>query len=217
MSVPSRQRFIPTLQAIRASGVTTGQQIIDAAKPQGPLDWLSLVLLLDQIPRNCYRGDEAAVAFTVFDPLARDVAEAAMQRGIPDEDPQIRWFLCRRMWFYLPLMHSEDLALHERATAAYARLVADTEALAAASESGQQQDGADELRGQAARVVADQRERAVNMALYNAEFERKHLEIIQRFGRYPHRNKALGREPTAEELEYLANGGETFSSNGKKD
>lgn len=168
------------------------------------------------MPRNCYRGDEAAVAFTDFDPLARDVAEAAMERGIPDKDPQIRWFLCRRMWFYLPLMHSEDLAMHERATAAYARLVADTEALAAASGSEKQQGGADEFRGQAVRVVAGQGERAVNMALYQADFERKHLEIIQRFGRYPHRNKALGREPTAEEVEYLANGGETFSSNGKK-
>ena len=37
----------------------------------------------------------------------------------------------------------------------------------------------------------------------NLEYEIKHKEIIDRFGRYPHRNKVLGRESTAEELEFL--------------
>ena len=34
-----------------------------------------------------------------------------------------------------------------------------------------------------------------------------HYEIIRRFGRFPHRNAALGRESTTEEREFLANGG----------
>jgi uncharacterized protein (DUF924 family) len=35
------------------------------------------------------------------------------------------------------------------------------------------------------------------------DFELKHKTIIDRFGRYPHRNKVLGRESTAEEIEFL--------------
>jgi uncharacterized protein (DUF924 family) len=40
--------------------------------------------------------------------------------------------------------------------------------------------------------------------------EKKHYDIIKRFGRYPHRNEALGRGYTALEKEYLESGGETF-------
>ena len=38
----------------------------------------------------------------------------------------------------------------------------------------------------------------------------RHLEIIERFGRFPHRNAALGRESTIEEREYLIDGGDSF-------
>ena len=38
---------------------------------------------------------------------------------------------------------------------------------------------------------------------YQREFEVKHKEIIDRFGRYPHRNLALGRESTSEELTFI--------------
>jgi len=38
---------------------------------------------------------------------------------------------------------------------------------------------------------------------YNYEFELKHKAIIDKFGRYPHRNKILNRESTAEEIEFL--------------
>ncbi len=38
----------------------------------------------------------------------------------------------------------------------------------------------------------------------------RHAEVIRRFGRYPHRNAILGRESTAEEIEYLAAGGRGF-------
>jgi uncharacterized protein (DUF924 family) len=36
-------------------------------------------------------------------------------------------------------------------------------------------------------------------------FEIKHRDIIQKFGRYPHRNKILGRVSTADEIEFLKN------------
>ena len=37
----------------------------------------------------------------------------------------------------------------------------------------------------------------------NLDYEKRHKKIIERFGRYPHRNKILGRESTPEELEFL--------------
>lgn len=39
---------------------------------------------------------------------------------------------------------------------------------------------------------------------FNLDFEKKHKAIIDRFGRYPHRNAVLGRESTDEEIEFLA-------------
>lgn len=45
---------------------------------------------------------------------------------------------------------------------------------------------------------------------YNLEFEYKHKAIIDRFGRYPHRNAILGRDSTAEELEFLRQPGSSF-------
>jgi uncharacterized protein (DUF924 family) len=44
----------------------------------------------------------------------------------------------------------------------------------------------------------------------NLDFEFKHKEIIERFGRYPHRNRILGRQSTPEEIEFLAGPGSSF-------
>ena len=53
---------------------------------------------------------------------------------------------------------------------------------------------------------AERREFAQGMA----DYARKHHELIARFGRFPHRNEALGRAPTPEEEAYLAADGERF-------
>jgi len=45
------------------------------------------------------------------------------------------------------------------------------------------------------------------------DYARQHLEIIQRFGRFPHRNRALGRESTSEERAWLEGGGAVFGQN----
>jgi uncharacterized protein (DUF924 family) len=47
-------------------------------------------------------------------------------------------------------------------------------------------------------------------ALANLEYELRHKAIIDRFGRYPHRNAALGRTSTPEELSFLAQKGSSF-------
>lgn len=193
------------------AGVTSGQQIVDAAQPQTSLDWLSLVLLLDQMPRNCYRGDASAVVFNLFDPLAQEVALAAFKRGIPDADPATRWLLCRRMWFYLPLEHSENLELHRLATDKFAALSRDVEALISGGTSVIDGGGdEDQLRARVAGVLAANADAARGMVKGVAAFEQSHLDIIERFGRYPHRNKALGRASTDDEIKYLAEGGQTF-------
>ena len=44
----------------------------------------------------------------------------------------------------------------------------------------------------------------------NLQFERRHKAIIDRFGRYPHRNRILGRTSTPEELDFLAQDGSSF-------
>ena len=44
----------------------------------------------------------------------------------------------------------------------------------------------------------------------NLAFEHKHKAIIERFGRYPHRNAALGRQSTSEEIEFLRQPGSSF-------
>ena len=45
---------------------------------------------------------------------------------------------------------------------------------------------------------------------FNLDFEKKHKAIIDRFGRYPHRNDVLGRESTDEEVEFLKGPGSSF-------
>lgn len=168
--------------------------MLEAARPREAADWLGLVLLLDQVPRNCYRGATAAVVFDVFDPLARAVALAALGRGLPEADAATRWRLALRPWFYLPLMHSEDPALHRRATEAYEGLRRDVYALADAAAGG---DAHGHEHGHGGGGDGD---------MY-LDFEMRHRAVVDRFGRYPHRNQALGRASTDAEAAYLAAGG----------
>ena len=72
---------------------------------------LALLILLDQFPRNMFRGQARAFA---TDPLARAVAAGALVRGFDAQvPPEIRAF------FYLPFEHSEDMADQERALVLY--------------------------------------------------------------------------------------------------
>ncbi len=117
---------------------------------------LALVVLLDQVPRNLFRGQARAFA---TDAAARQLTGHAIGRGFDRELPQ-----GRRIFLYLPLEHSEDLADQETSLRLYAAL--------------------DEDPGW--------RDYAV-----------RHRDIVARFGRFPHRNAALGRPSTAEEVAFL--------------
>ena len=124
---------------------------------------LALLILLDQIPRNIFRGSAHAFA---TDPKARTIARAAIAE---DHDRRVDDLM--RPFFYLPFEHSEDLA-----------------------------------------------DQAFSMRLFEADapnskeadpmkWARLHQEIIERFGRFPHRNACLGRRTTPEEQAFLDDGG----------
>ncbi len=125
------------------------------ATPEGAL---ALVILLDQFPRNAFRGTPRMYD---TDALGRKAANAALSAGYDQRLPREL-----RKFFVLPFAHSEDLADQERAVALARRI------------------GPDDL--------------------VHAEH---HRDIVRRFGRFPHRNKLLGRETTAEEQQYLDDGG----------
>jgi uncharacterized protein (DUF924 family) len=80
---------------------------------QSPDGCLALVILLDQMGRNIYRGE--AKAF-LGDQRARLVAEDAIRRGIDRTLP-----FDRRRFFYLPFEHAEDLAAQDRSVELFAR------------------------------------------------------------------------------------------------
>ena len=78
---------------------------------------LALMILLDQFPRNAFRGTAHMYA---TDPLARHFANRAIDRGLDHQlEPEVRVFL------YLPFSHSEALADQERAVALYTALGSD--------------------------------------------------------------------------------------------
>ncbi|MEQ1541121.1 MAG: DUF924 family protein [Novosphingobium sp.] len=127
-------------------------------------DWegsLALLILLDQVPRNIYRGSAHAFA---TDPLARSIANSALEAGHDQAAPPDL-----RAFFYLPFEHSERIEDQDRC-------VALCEALQAAGGPP-------------------------------AEWALMHRDIIRRFGRFPHRNPALGRTTAAEEQAFLDSGG----------
>ncbi len=125
-----------------------------------PRSCLALVLLLDQFPRNMFR--DTARAFKT-DAKARELSRHAIASGFDRELSPVM-----RMFFYLPLEHSENLNDQLESV----RL-----ARALAAENPDQ-----------------------TLVLKSAE---EHLEVIRRFGRFPSRNHALGRQSTAEEMDFL--------------
>lgn len=80
------------------------------------------------------------------------------------------------VFLYMPLMHAEDLALQEQCVRCF-------EALHARSPADRQKD----LQG-------------------NIAFAQQHRDIIARFGRFPYRNAALGRNSSTQESDFLRDG-----------
>ena len=146
-----RRRFLGLWQRAAAGELSSWETSDDGA--------LALVIVLDQFPRNMFRGDARTYA---SDALAREVAHRAIDRGVDARiDPPLRQFL------HLPFMHSEHLADQLRCIE-LSRKAGDTESL---------------------------------------KWAEHHADIIRRFGRFPHRNRILGRATTPEEQAFLDEGG----------
>lgn len=145
-----RERFLALHLA-----ATRGEFADQLADPQSAL---GVVLLLDQFPRNSFRGSPHMYA---SDPQARAFARQMIELGLDRlVEPALRGFC------YLPFEHSEALEDQHYAVQLCQHL------------------GGETLR-----------------------FARHHLHIIERFGRFPHRNALLGRPSTAAEEAFLADGG----------
>jgi uncharacterized protein (DUF924 family) len=145
------RRFNATYESAAAGLLADWEEAAETA--------LALLIVLDQFPRNMFRGAPRAFA---ADPLARAVAGRAIARGLDAAVAR-----AERGFFYLPYMHSEDLADQERCVALF-RVSGDANGL---------------------------------------KFAELHAEVIRRFGRFPHRNAALGRATMPDEQAFLDAGG----------
>jgi uncharacterized protein (DUF924 family) len=127
-----------------------------------PEGYLAAILVLDQFPRNMFRGTPRAFA---TDGASLTLAKRAIAGGkdmlVPPE---------RRAFIYMPFQHAEDKADQARSVELFTAL-------------------GNKL---------------------NLDFAIRHKEIIDRFGRFPHRNKILGRKSTGEELAFLQQPGSSF-------
>jgi uncharacterized protein (DUF924 family) len=119
---------------------------------------VSAVIVLDQFPRNMYRGTAQEFA---TDSQALSIARTAVTDGADQ-----RVALDERMFLYMPFMHSEEPADQQRSVSLFMALDI-AELLKAAKE---------------------------------------HKKVIDKFGRFPHRNNVLGRTSTPEELVFLKTG-----------
>ena len=137
-----RSRFLPVYEQVLTMSPS------EIATPQRAL---AAVLVLDQFPRNMFRGTPRAFA---ADATAREVARRAVDAGF---DAALT--PAQRLFLYLPFEHSEDTA--DQALAV--RLI--------------------EPLGNESWTI----------------YARAHQSLIERFGRFPHRNAILGRASTPEE------------------
>lgn len=79
-----------------------------------PADWLALLILLDQFPRNLHRGDARAWAADV---KAQRIALSGLAGGFDQALPPLQ-----RVFAYLPLEHAEDMGLQQRAVTLFEAL-----------------------------------------------------------------------------------------------
>lgn len=126
---------------------------------------LALIILFDQFSRHIHRNDPRSYA---QDSRALNIC----LRGISKEDEHAL-SLIERVFYYFPLLHSEQLGYQEQSMRAYQML--------------------SQLAFVETRVIYDS----------FLKFANHHYTLIRRFGRFPQRNELLGRISTPEELAFL--------------
>ena len=130
-----------------------------------PRGQLAMIILLDQYSRHIHRNTLQAYA---QDKKALSIC----LQGIKDEKDHAL-SLIERVFYYFPLLHSEQLSYQEQSIRVYQNL--------------------SDLAFSETRVIYDS----------FLKFANHHYTIIKNFGRFPQRNKILGRESTSEEIAYL--------------
>jgi uncharacterized protein (DUF924 family) len=116
---------------------------------------LGTAIVLDQFPRNLFRGSSRAFG---TDGMALAIAQQAITTGLDRE-----LTAQQRVFLYMPFQHAEDR----------------------------------EIQGRSVELFAS------NGLEQPLDYARRHKEVIDRFGRFPHRNAALGRDSTPEEREFM--------------
>ncbi len=139
------------------------------ATPQG---LMALIILLDQFPLNIYRG--AARAYN-YESQAIQLCLNGIEKKMDTE-----LSLIERIFFYMPLEHSEKIEHQNLAVKMVGQLVAS--------------------------AAPGNRKRMQGFL----DFAIEHQDIVQKFSRFPHRNEVLGRKPTPEETAYLNSGGKCY-------
>lgn len=140
-----------------------------ASEPKGRL---ALIILLDQFPRNIYRGK--AEAFSNDIKALKLTIEGTVNRDHKHLNP------VERMFFFMPLQHSESLKIQEKSVSIFRALAA---------------------------AVPGTLHETFQMT---AQFAELHHDIVAEFGRFPHRNAALGRPNSNAESAYLAGESNSF-------
>lgn len=133
-----------------------------------PKSLLALIILLDQFSRHIYREQKKAFS------QDKDCL-FYVSKGITSNLDRDLFFI-ERKFFYMPLMHAEDVAAQELGMKMYTRLC-------------------DE-------VPPDLKE----MFARTLSFAKSHHHVIAKFGRFPELNAILGRTSTGEELAFLKTG-----------
>jgi uncharacterized protein (DUF924 family) len=134
---------------------------------QDPNGTIALIILLDQFSRNLFRGLPSSYS---KDSMALDVATQGIAQGFDRKVTPVQ-----QLFFYMPLMHDEQLISHVAANALY--------------------------EGFLARTKCDQE--VMDYAKRFKDGCQQHTDTLLRFGRYPARNKVLGRESTPDEIAFL--------------
>ena len=142
---------------------------------QTPHGALALIILFDQFSRNLYRNTLKMLA---TDPLALELTLKMIKAGIDEE-----LLLIERAFFYMPLMHAEDLDIQNMSLQCFGDLVEESKI---------------------------KNPRNTPYYEYTFDYAKRHQTIIANFNRFPHRNVTLGRVSTSKETAFLNKPGSLF-------
>lgn len=161
-----KSKFSDSLELAKTGGLDNWKMDTDGT--------LALILLFDQFSRNIFRDTSEAFS---QDQKAIEICLNGINQQFDKELHPVQ-----RAFYYMPLMHSEDMDMQEKSIECFSN-----------------------LRNL---YTAPQSIAITVSGIF--EYAMRHYEIINRFGRYPHRNTILRRESTPEEVKFLTEPGSSF-------